>query len=454
MTRILLVDDDAIVRKIYGGGLARAGFQVDTAEDGLAAVKYLQAGKPDLVVLDLMMPKLSGVEVLKFIRSKPSLVDLPLIVLSNAYMTDLAAAAAATHQVQKALLKSSCTPASLVCTIREILAGLETNEPKDQLLATTVRAPAAPAPAPAQPPAAPAASSRGDDAGSAPQGGQGSLGILNLPQKDPGREDEAAKNRFRLSFLGGAAAANASLRRLFRAVSTAHSEAERGVRLDGLCRGIHFLTVAAGQAQCREIAQMAAVLEALLREVIVIPKYFSPSVARTIALAIDFLGELFTHANDPEPDRAATATPAKGLVVDDDAACNRQAVAALHHAQFEAESLTDPLAALDQLVRKRYDLILLDIEMPGIDGFEFYKRARALPDYRATPVIFFTQYDNCQNRVLSVLSGGADLISKPIFPMELATKAVTFLLQARHAARRKQRINQMGPNDEGWLGGD
>lgn len=437
MTRILLVDDDAIVRKVHGGGLARAGFQVDTAEDGLAAVKYLQAGKPDLVVLDLMMPKLSGVEVLKFIRSKPSLADLPVIVLSNAYMTDLAAAAAATQQVQKALLKSSCTPANLVCTIREILEGLATNEPKDQLLAAPVRAPAAPARAPAQPPAAPAASPRDNDAGSTPQGGLGNLGILNLPKKEPGWEDEEAKIRFRLDFLGGAAAANASLRRLFQAVSTAHSEAERGVRLDSLYREVHFLTAAAGLAQCREIAQMAAVLEALLCEVIVIPKYFSPSVARTIALAIDFLGELFTYANDPAPDRAATATTAKGLVVDDDATCSRLAVTALRHAQFEAESLTDPLAALDMLVLKRYDLILLDFEMPGIDGFEFFKRARALPDYRTAPFIFITQRADFEYRARSVLSGGTDFISKPILPMELATKAVTFLLQARRAARRK-----------------
>ncbi|HRY98386.1 MAG TPA: response regulator, partial [Bacteroidales bacterium] len=51
--------------------------QVETAADGLAAINLLRASKPDLVVLDLMMPKLSGVDVLKFIRSQADLKTLP-----------------------------------------------------------------------------------------------------------------------------------------------------------------------------------------------------------------------------------------------------------------------------------------------------------------------------------------------------------------------------------------
>src|SRR5438046_2748669 len=55
--KILLVDDDPLILKIYRDGLARQGLRVETAGDGLAAVQSLRAAKPDWVVLDLMMPK-------------------------------------------------------------------------------------------------------------------------------------------------------------------------------------------------------------------------------------------------------------------------------------------------------------------------------------------------------------------------------------------------------------
>ena len=101
--RVLLVDDDPVALRIYRDGLARQGFEVKTAADGLTALQLLRAAKPDLVVLDLMMPRFSGVEVLKFIRGEKGLESLPVIVLSNAYMDPLAQDAAALG-AQKGLL--------------------------------------------------------------------------------------------------------------------------------------------------------------------------------------------------------------------------------------------------------------------------------------------------------------------------------------------------------------
>src|SRR6266436_2282199 len=109
MKRILLVDDDPLVLRGYQQAWCRKNFKVETAEDGLAAIKALHAFLPDLVVLDLMMPKLSGVEVLRLIRNDPKLSKLPVVVLSNAYM-DSAAQDAAALGAQKGLLKTSCTP--------------------------------------------------------------------------------------------------------------------------------------------------------------------------------------------------------------------------------------------------------------------------------------------------------------------------------------------------------
>jgi DNA-binding response OmpR family regulator len=69
MKTILFVEDDAVIVQSYRMGLERAGFRVEVAEDCLAAMKILLLLKPNLVLLDLMMPKLNGADVLKYIHS-------------------------------------------------------------------------------------------------------------------------------------------------------------------------------------------------------------------------------------------------------------------------------------------------------------------------------------------------------------------------------------------------
>jgi DNA-binding response OmpR family regulator len=122
MKTIFIVEDDAVVVHVYRAKFVREGFGVEVAEDGLMAVRMLAAVKPDVVVLDLMLPKLSGVDVLKFIRSSPALKDTPVIILSNAHMSSLAQQAA-TIGAERAFLKSSCTPGQLVEVINDILSG-------------------------------------------------------------------------------------------------------------------------------------------------------------------------------------------------------------------------------------------------------------------------------------------------------------------------------------------
>jgi CheY-like chemotaxis protein len=82
------------------------------------------------------------------------------------------------------------------------------------------------------------------------------------------------------------------------------------------------------------------------------------------------------------------------------------------------------------------ELVLLDIAMPGTDGSELCRRLRTLPSDQKTPEIYVTSRSDFETRARSVLSGGDDLISDPVLPLDLAVKAVALLLKQHTAAWR------------------
>jgi len=111
--------------------------------------------------------------------------------------------------------------------------------------------------------------------------------------------------------------------------------------------------------------------------------------------------------------------------------CNHVMVAALKRVNLDAVGVKDPHEAVRMLWANPYDLVLLDIHMPGMDGFGVCKQLRRLAHQKTTPVVFVTANGEFENRVQSVLSGGNELITKPVSPMELAVKAITILLDAK-----------------------
>ncbi len=81
--RIVLVDDDRLLRKAAETALTRNGFQVFTAADGEEALRVTRAELPDLVVLDLILPKVQGFEVLRSLKEDPTTSSIPVIVVSS-----------------------------------------------------------------------------------------------------------------------------------------------------------------------------------------------------------------------------------------------------------------------------------------------------------------------------------------------------------------------------------
>ena len=82
MARILVADDDVDIRELVEFKLSTMGHDIVAVGDGAAAVEACRAQKPDLAVLDVMMPGVSGLDAIREIRSDPALADLPVILLT------------------------------------------------------------------------------------------------------------------------------------------------------------------------------------------------------------------------------------------------------------------------------------------------------------------------------------------------------------------------------------
>jgi len=111
--RVLIIEDNNVLATVYATTLRQAGFQVSVARDGQMGLDQVGTFAPDVIVLDLMLPKVTGVDVLRRIRADESNASLPVIVFSNSYTserTDEVWEAGATQVV----VKASCPPKHLV----------------------------------------------------------------------------------------------------------------------------------------------------------------------------------------------------------------------------------------------------------------------------------------------------------------------------------------------------
>jgi PleD family two-component response regulator len=166
----------------------------------------------------------------------------------------------------------------------------------------------------------------------------------------------------------------------------------------------------------------------LTRGMYELPEQVNPSTLRTVHQTIEFLASLMK-----EKDLAQVKDPASAMIyaVDDDLGNCESIALAMEESGMRTSYQLEPIAALSELSSARYDLIFLDVNLPGMDGFELCKQIRALAVHDKTPIVFLTGLATLENRVQSSLSGGNDFIAKPFNLYELSVKAITLLLKSR-----------------------
>jgi len=122
--KILVVDDEELIRKIYFERLNFEGFQVETASDGQEALEKIKTFVPDLILLDILMPRKDGFATLEELKKNPQLKDIAIIILTNAGRED---------DIKKGiflgandyLVKTNYSPNEIVGKITALLKGVK-----------------------------------------------------------------------------------------------------------------------------------------------------------------------------------------------------------------------------------------------------------------------------------------------------------------------------------------
>lgn len=445
MKKILIVEDDQLVATAYKKRFREAGYEVEWAPDGLEGIKLVGTIKPDVVLLDLLMPRLDGIEVLKYIRGHPDLKNLPVVVFSNSYMTNLVESAWRAGADQ-CLMKASTTPAQLFDAVNKAIQKAASRAaappapsapvgPITPLMRPAVAPLTAPthavaafsAPAPASipalaaqyvPPVSPITPRAANPTAFITPG---NAAAPAAPEVDP--EFQA---QIRQLFLGSAPGKLAAVRDASNAfVQDQGSSMQLPLLADLFCK-VHSLTGNAAVAGCARIAHYASIFEAFLQELQQKPKFINASTSRTVVMAVAFVEFLFQQA--AEPDGPATAALPL-LVVDGDATSCQAIAMALEKAELKAEVAFEPAQGLALLAGGTFSSAIIAVNLPGMSGFELCAQMQALCSQ--TPFLFLTTLDDFSEHSNPEVLGENDLIAAPFLLIEMTLKAVTLVEWAR-----------------------
>lgn len=390
---VLIVDDDPIIQKIYTGVFAGAGFVVEFAGDGEAAIAFLKNSTPDLVLLDLFLPKVNGVEVLKYIRVGRANRTLPVIVFTSAYNSryvkqswDLGATTC--------VAKNHFEPARILELVRTTLAKVRP----------------------------PVETSSDGAAADFPAGGDASTpGSDSSPAAAARTSIEGLRQKLAESFPS----VRAELRSRLQTLVNSEGDSSRLPKLAEVQRVVQALTKQASGAGLIKLVCLSRVVGDLLGELGNQPSGINPCSLRTIGQAVDLIGVLFDQAVT-----TLTEPPAPGLMlIAAKQVSSLELMAPLKKANLVSISVQELSAAVDLLEQNRFHLVLLDQETPELKGPELSSMVRSFPANKRTHVIFVTRLDDYEIQVRSDMSGANDLIARPVRLAELAVKALTHLLR-------------------------
>jgi len=446
--RLLAVDDDPISRNAVSLALRKALNAPDLAENGEAALALAVENAYDVIFLDVQMPGMDGFEACTRIHETVPNSTTPVVFVTC--HSDFEARAQSTLSggsdlIGKPFLTFEITVKALTLSLQARLqkralaaAGPDVFAASDALSSVS-----------AQTMASPEVLISNSHQSNSHSGGNGCLVTASgaAPSILPPRplvtliatsSGELSPKELLHAFLARATTILGPLRDSIQTIFRITDENTRQEMLADFFLRFNSLAPKLETAEEHPALRLCAAVEGLLTKMLGNPRNCTSSTLLTVATAVDLLIELNNSTVRPD---LAINPPIRLLTVDDDPVARRAINSALQMTFEKPESVDSGEAALALTTAKAFDAVFLDVEMPGMDGFEVCLKIREAEQNRTTPVVFVTSHSDFISRSQSAISGGSDLIGKPFLPAEIKVKALTFVLRGR---LKKGRIAQTG----------
>jgi CheY-like chemotaxis protein len=402
MKTILIVEDDPTTGRLYQGLLRKEGFEVPLALDGLEAIDYLNKTAPDVVLLDLMLPKKNGVEVLKYIRSRAPLRNLPVIVLTHAYMGSLmrdAIRSGATH----CLAKSQSEPKRVIQTILGYVPTNDMEKPEGQEAVSSDSM------------------------------------LIGASSPATSKKPEQREWSSLDSVLGRAVSLLLTLRTSVQWIARSSQRTERRRHLAKLVEVLTDLEDVVQEARLDMIHRTCTAIRLMVQELQEKGLENDSSELLTLAQGIDVVEDQLEMARQKQTESPKTPLVLLLGPVADGQSCAVELLIALG---VRCIALADPTVALTVLSSNCFDLVIVDDDLPAVRGFDFCRRLRQYALHPRTPILLLASPATVERWGQSVIGGAVEFLCKPVSFRGLAAKA---LLTARVAGTKQQLQEQSSP---------
>jgi CheY-like chemotaxis protein len=406
--KFLVVDDDLISRQALTLSLKKAFSQPDQATDGFAALIHTARQVYDVIFLDVQMPEMDGFELCQLIHNSDLNRTTPVVFVTS-------------HSDFDARAKSTLTGGNDLMgkpfLIFEVTVKALTLALQGRLLTKDSK------PAPQIQLAAAASNSQPAMMGKPRSVATPAIQRRSQPAKASAESKDSAR-----AFLNRAAEQLGPLRELCETLLQADDVARRqNLLADGFLR-INSLLAKNDSEVIHPAYQLCCALEGLFRKLLQDSGYSTPSTLVTIAAAMDLLNELCLPGLKAD---LGVNPPIRLLVVDDDLVARRALTGALQITFKKPESVESGEAALSLALEEQFDVVFLDLQMPGMNGFETCSKIRETRLNQSTPVVFVTAHCDSIDPAETDRSGGNDLVGKPFLTSEINLKALTYALRSR-----------------------
>lgn len=433
MKKVLVIEDDSTTANLYRSRLQAQNYEVEYAPDGQSGYYAIYDTKPDVVLIDLTLPQMDAVAIVGKIRAQKKFQKLPMFALADSLMAanvEEALAAGVTHLFNKD------DPNAL----NEIVAAL--NDLFNPFLkagrTSTVATPIAPPAPPSlhfkerpqaqsrmareipEPPVR--ALAEPANFSEVPIGSLSEALSRIEAEAEPLNESAELHN----AFIEEYGSLIHPMRKAFLSFSSAKTAPEKLAAAEELAKKISQFRISAVQCEFEGLSNLCTPLEALVKVIVGDLDRATPGTCQIIANAIDLLASLHNHTSEI---KEFNKLRPRVLVVDDENVSRKALSIALQKGRFQVSTAENAEGALQQAEENLFNLVFLDVEMPGMNGFALCARIRMLPNHKHTSIIFVTALGDLKTRASSKISGGNHFITKPVNPNELNVTAWTFVFR-------------------------